>query len=685
MNDSPRLRLSILGFVAFMLFTALVARLYYLQVLEETDFEAVATANIEREVLIPASRGRVLDSKGRVLVDNRVSNVVTVDKAALRDVLVDVSERTAMVERLAGEISKTGHLTKVRTIQEALDDPKFGPFDRVPIVEDVDEEFTVFLGERFDEFIGVEVAQVSVREYPFGDLGAHVLGFVGPIDEEELEAFANKEKTYHPNDDIGKSGVELVFEDELRGTPGRRVIKVDGSENFVEELAFEEPVAGNDIRLTLDIELQAYVETELEAQIRFARTQVDNTKDDRPPEFFNAPAGAAVVLDPNNGAVLAMASHPTYDPSDFIGGISVERFEEYREDVGAPLNNRAIQGVYPPGSTFKPFTAYAALNSGLLGPRGVFSASTFTPDPGFYELQRCLGNCTFTNANSTPYGDVDLRRALTVSSDVYFYKLAEAFEVRAGVERIAIQDNARLFGYGESSGVPLPFEHPGRLPTPESRQAQHDDNPIAFPNPEWTTGDTLNTSIGQGEVGATPLQMANAYAVLANGGTLYAPALVTDVLNPATGETVKEFGPRVRRELYWPDRFTNPILEGLLGVTRSQEGTGFDAFTGFDVFAWPVAGKTGTSEVGTKSDFALFGAFGPMPNPDYVAFAVLEEAGFGGEIAAPLVRRILEGISNDTVPPIESALDENDIYIGYESRLDRDQADGIDVVVESSD
>ena len=292
---------------------------------------------------------------------------------------------------------------------------------------------------------------------------------------------------------------------------------------------------------------------------------------------FNAPAGAMVVMDPRDGSILAMASYPTFDPELFVSGISNDDFDELTDPGNyLPLLNRAIQGTYPPGSTFKPFTAYAALDTGLIGSRGILSVNDSFYDEGVFLIPSCEGGtCRFQNAGEAAYGDVDLRLALTYSSDVYFYNLAASFDILPGFDLESVQVAAKSFGYGSRTGVTLAGEGSGRIPTPASRRDAYRENPDAFLTGQWLTGDTLNTSIGQGDVLATPLQIVNSYSALVNGGTLYAPNLGKRILDPITGETQVDFAPRVLKEIFLPDAFSEPILEGLAAVTtwRSEIGT----------------------------------------------------------------------------------------------------------------
>lgn len=662
--DSRRLRLSILGVIGLALLTTLVVRLWYLQVVTSEQFVAEAAANIIRTVPEPAPRGRIFDVKGRELVGNRIVNVVTMDAFILRD-QIGSSQRLRLALELSRQLSRSGVLTKSVELTEAMADPAYGPFDRIPLAVGVSDSIKVFLAERNEEFPGVEVVRRTQRVYPYGDLAAHVLGYIDTITAEEIEALRNHPKRYSTVDEIGKSGVELAFEDVLRGTPGWREIEVDNVGNVVRERGYRAPHPGTDVILTIDADLQRVVEEELRRGLQEARERQDESVEEGFVTFA-APAGAAVVLDPRNGNVLAMASHPGYDPRLFIGGISEEEFDTFVHPAShAPLNNRAIQGVYSPASTMKPITSYAALSTGLLGPDGFLGITQTTQDPGYHVLEDCIGECEFENPDRAPNGDVDLRLAITVSSDVYFYKLAEQFSRRAGYDEDQIQQTARDFGFGRTTGIALPFEHAGVVPDAEIKRARHDANPEAFPDPDWRTGDTINISIGQGDLGVTPLQLANSFTVFANGGRIYLPNVAVGMVDPISGELVNEIRPRLTARIYLPSDLQAPILDGMRGATtlRTDEriGTAEKAFNGFPHEQWPVAGKTGTAEVLGKADSAVFVGFGPLPQPRYLVTVLLEESGFGGEAAAPVVRRILEAVALNRIPEAPAEIPREDM------------------------
>ena len=667
--QSHRLRLAVLAAVVISLFVPLIGRLWYLQVIKETAFVERAADNTTETIIELAPRGRILDVQGRVLVDNRASILVTIDKEEMASVAAD--DLQDLFFSLATEISRSGNLTKVNQIEAAYRSNRYGPFAEVPVVQDISEELQIYLAEYSYKFPGVNTTVTTVRDYPYGSLAAHILGYVGLLSEDEMSSVALKQKTYLANDEIGKSGIELFYEDALRGTPGRKVVTVDKFNNILEVNEEVPAKAGSDVQLTIDIDLQALAEQELARGLTLARQQPTKFEEEGV-VIFNAPAGAMVVMDPRDGSIVAMASHPTFDPELFVSGISNDDFDDLTDPGNfLPLLNRAIQGTYPPGSTFKPFTAYAALDTGLIGSRGILGIDDPFYDEGIFTIPNCEGGtCQFQNAGEAAYGDVDLKLALTYSSDVYFYNLAASFDILPGFDLESVQVAARAFGYGSRTGVTLAGEGGGRIPTPASRRDAYRENPEAFLTGQWLTGDTLNTSIGQGDVLATPLQIVNAYSALINGGTLYAPNLGARILDPISGETQVEFAPRVLKEIYLPDAFSDPILEGLADVTtwRSEigtEGTAYNAFKDFPHDEWPVSGKTGTSEKQVENaliaDYGLFVGWGPNPNPEYVAVVVLEEAGFGGQVAAPVIRKYFERIALGSVPAYLSQSEKDEL------------------------
>jgi penicillin-binding protein 2 len=502
----------------------------------------------------------------------------------------------------------------------------------VPIGRDVPKETLIYIREHAAEFPGVAHTRLTEREYTQGGLAAHTLGYIAEINADELAARKRLRRGYKPGDTIGKTGVELNFENDLRGQPGIEELEVDAAGRVLRTLNSRPPVPGHDVKLTIDANVQRMVEASLAEGLAVAREGRDREFKKR----FLAPAGAAVVLDPRDGSVLAMASNPTYDPSIYVDG-SVDEFKRLQDPaLHAPLNDRASEGLYAPGSTFKLVTSIAAMTKGLI------SASTTVDDKGSIKI----GNQVFRNAGSAPHGRVRLDRALTVSSDVFYYSLGEKFwNARGRYGDAAIQDTARDLGLGE--GI-------GRVPDPEIRKRLHDANPKAFPNGGWFPGDNANLAIGQGEMAITPLQLANAYATFANGGTLWAPRLGTEIID-ANGKKVRDVAPRAVRRMELAPNVRNPILAGLAGVVKDRRGTAYGAFSGFPYDRVPLAGKTGTAEVANKQDTAIFTAFGPVDNPQFEVTVLLEEAGFGADAAAPVTRRIIDGLIGEPLKPIARA------------------------------
>jgi penicillin-binding protein 2 len=665
-GDSPRLRLGIVGIVVFSLFAALVLRVSILQILAADQYTQVSESNRVRVIAEEAPRGRILDTNGKVLVGNRSSRVVTIERDEL-DAL-DAADRRGLLTRLATELTGFGVPTKVARLERRVVDPQYSPLQPIPVAIDVSPEFEVFLAERSAEFPGVSVRRETVRSYPYGASAAHLVGYVGRISADEYAvatevsadaatAAANGDpppvvvdgvianaaitKPYQPDSGVGRTGLERAYEADLRGVPGRRTVEIDSSGTPVRTTEVIPAVPGADIQLTIDIDLQERTESELAAQLENLRGSRI-----RAGAVTKAPAGSVVLADPGDGSVRALASFPTFQPADFVNGISVERYETLTGGAATenPLINRAISGQYAPGSTFKPLTAWAALATGL-----VDAGVTFN-DQGSYRLAGCEGPaCLRTNNNGTALGVVDISRSLTQSSNVFYYWLGERFWQTRAARGDLFQDSLAQLGLGQTTGVDLGGEAAGVVPGPRWKKDLWEVLPPdqqEFGDPTWYPGDEVSMAIGQGDVLVTPLQMAFAFGVFANGGTLYAPRLVERVIpwdaDPADPTSGVVVGPVVVREVAMESAWRNVIVSGMLGVTQQGSGTASSAFAGWDQDAWPVAAKTGTAEVAGRADSSVFGAFGPANNPDLVAFAVLEESGFGGEAAAPMVRRILD-------------------------------------------
>jgi penicillin-binding protein 2 len=653
-NDNPRLRLSILGVVVFSLFAALFARLWYLQIMSTGEFQEIAESNRIRPVAVEAPRGRIFDRNGKLIVGNRVSVQVTIDRSAL-DELED-EERQAVLARVADALSQNGVPKTVAQLEERIADQRYSPYVPVPVAGDVPEDLKIWIDEHHDELPAIAAERVAVRSYPYQRLAAHVLGYTGKVTKEELDAVPDeleKAKPYTLNDEIGKSGLERMYESELRGIPGLRRIEVDADGDPVRTIDDRPPVPGNDLYLNLDIDIQAVAEQALKSGLDKAAR--------RGSFGYDAPnvgaVGSTVVLDPNNGGVIAMASFPNYAPADFIDGISQNEWSFLTDKANHfPLNNWAIQGQYAPGSTFKPFTANAALTVGLVTPQ------TTIEDRGVYEIPNCKDErCERTNDGKKAYGRVDLRRSLTVSSDVYYYGLGAQFWIQrdnlGGPERMA--ELLEEWGFYDDTGIDLPNEKAGRIPSPAWKKQFCENTPCI--DDRWFTGDSVNMAIGQGDVLVTPLQLASSYATLGNGGTRWVPQLVREIRAPQTEEVVAQISPEAIGSVDMQPEWRTAMIEGLIGVTTQEGGTAVGAFSGFPSDTFPVAAKTGTAQVAKKAPTAVFGAFAPAGAPQFAISVLLEESGYGGSAAAPVARRLLDVLSG-TVPKPD-ALDANAVAV----------------------
>jgi penicillin-binding protein 2 len=637
-----RLRLTVVGVVVISLFAALLTRLWYLTVLDSPGLAAEAKKNEIRPLCESAPRGRILDRTGKVLVDNELTTAVTLSRA-------DAKQHPEDLPRLSALLG-----VAVPDLQKRLDDPRYTGLKPIPIAFDVPDDKVIFIEEHAEEYPGVAAQPLATRRYPLGRLASHVLGTVGPVTQAELHARgADVGNTgdpikdcdrYGQNDEIGKTGVESSFESSLRGTPGVVELEVDRSGKVVSSRTLREPKAGDDVVLTLDADLQQTVEDSLKQGLLVARTKRETKFDTA---NLRAPGGSATVVDSTDGSVLAMASYPDFAPADFVGGISQQDFQAYNDDPNKPLNNRAIQGLYPPASTFKLPMSVAALTKGVIpSPQWTYV------DTGTYTIPgQCAGRCKFQNSGGgQAHGRINLSSALTVSSDTFFYNVGANFWItrkQAGLSDTAMQDVARAFGLGSKTGIPLASEAGGRVSDPNVRKKLHDANPQVFPDPQWRTGDSVITAIGQGETVVTPLQLAMEYATFANGGTLYSARIAQQVKDP-DGTIAKDLGPNVRSTIDIPQAVRDPIVAGLRGVVANQAGTAYGAFQGYSGMS--VAGKTGTAQQTHAQDTAVFCSFGPVEAPRYAISVVLEEAGFGGTTAAPVARRIWEHLSNPTKP-----------------------------------
>jgi penicillin-binding protein 2 len=599
------LRVAVVGGLGVALFAILFFRLWNLQVLSGDEYLAEAKNNRTREFKVIAPRGDILDREGEVLVDNRTSLALQINTSKLPE--NPAEERTELVR--LGELAGMSLRKVRRTIEESEEVAAGAP---VTLRRDVGYDLIAYVEENQDEFPGVSVERVFVRNYPNGSLAAHVLGNVGEIEEEEL-----KEPQYgnlEPGDEIGQAGVEDSYDDFLRGDPGLTRIQVDalGQPTPGGQLVSTPPTPGDSLKLSIDADVQRAGEEALSAR---------------------GLPGAFISMNIENGQILALGSNPTYDPTDLIEPTQREVNELYRDPVLAPLFNRATEGAYPTGSIFKVIPALAALENGVIGPNEPIY------DPG----QITIGGDEFRNAGGQPWGSVALARALQVSSDVYFYTLGARMW-----DTGELQEWAHKLGIARWTGLDLPEEEEGLLPTREWRDQLYKEGNTDRP---WSIGDNVQLATGQGDLQTSPLQMAIAYAALGNGGKIVTPHVGMEV-EDAFGRVLREFEPKVRRKVQIDPDYRATILEGLHLAAQVEDGTGAGIFGGFPI---DIAGKTGTAERDGHADQSWFAALSPYPNPRIVTIATVEEGGFGAESAAPAVLQILEAIYDKHASAISSA------------------------------
>ena len=625
-QPSPRLRLSILIVVVMCLFSALFARLWFLQVINAPKAQAAAADNGVRLLYVQAPRGRILDRNGNVLVGNVNEPVIEVDRQA-------ASQNPAMVARLAPLLGMT-----VKQLTTAIDNLQYSPYAPVPVMPDASALQILYVQEHQELFPGVKATSMSVRTYSaMGKAAANLVGYVGQIDSTMLARL--KGQGYQAGDQIGLAGVEAGYERYLRGTPGVQRVQVDSSGHVLASLTGTAPVPGNDLRLSIDGHIQLVAEQALAQGLAAARQTFDPTTN----RDFAAPAGSAVVEDPRTGRILALATTPTYDPSQFVGGISQANYKALLDNPSYPLLDRTIQGAYAPGSTFKLVTATAGLRYGLVTPYSIFN------DTGSMQV----GNFVAHNDNGEAYGPIDLAQAITVSSDNYFNTIGlKLWYGRQQYGDEALQNVARQYGFGSPTGIALPNESAGKVPTPRSYVKDHQAHPGVFQQAQWYPGNSDQLAIGQDELLVTPVQLANAYATFANGGTRYVPQLVVDAQS-GSGRVAKVFAPQVAARVELQPEWRAAMLAGFQGVVNNSRGTAYGVFNGTPVASVGIAGKTGTAQVNApRQATSVFTSFAPVSNPQYVVDAFMEDSGYGASVAGPVVREIYDALFHFPLQPV---------------------------------
>jgi penicillin-binding protein 2 len=601
------LRASALGLVAVVAFGVLALRLWSLQVLRGPHFASAASQQTFRVVELPAARGSIVDAKGRTLVTTKGQLALTADPDTLGKVVDGQWEPTAEGRRALERIARLSGQTEATFVRRIRDSLVRSPYAPAQILPQLSRKLDAFLEERAAAFPGFSVAPVPARGYPQGELGSEFLGLLGEIGPDEL-----KQKRFawaKPGVVIGTSGVEATYDRILNGGLVKARVQVDSMGRPVGRLRQAQPVPPQSLQLTIDTRIQRVAERALADGVATAH-KLGHT---------DSAGGAAVVLDAHTGGVVALASYPGFSQ------VAAAHNREYLAASGVSQIDRATQGVYPAGSTFKPIVAEAALQEGLITP------SSYLACTGSYTV----GNTVFHNVEAGVNAMLTLPEALSMSCDTWFYRVGMMMYGRLQQGDLTLQRWARKLGLGHPTGLDLPGESPGVVPTPAWLKRTQTGWAKT-----WYAGTSVNLSIGQGFLQVTPLQLAVAYAALANGGTVVRPHLAEAVLDPA-GHVVRRLGKRPARKLSLTG--LQAIRDGLFSATHSAGGTSTSVFGDFPV---DVSGKTGTAEAPPGSDHSWYASWAPSGHPRYVVVVLIEHGGFGAQAAAPAAKEIYSALFN---------------------------------------
>ncbi len=606
-----RMRLAISAGFVLVLFLLLYARFYYLQIIQQEHYHTLAEANrISIAPLVPY-RGLISDRNGRILAQNYSAYTLEVVPSKIQDLEATLNELATIIEITPADRQRFNKLLK-----------ESKRFKSLPIRNRLtDVEIATFATNRY-RFPGIEIKAQVYRQYPEKEMVSHVIGYISRINDQDLEQLESSGElhNYRGSHHIGKTGIEQSYEKQLHGVTGFEEVETDAAGRSIRVLSRTPPTPGNNLILTLDIGLQEVAEI-----------------------AFSDRRGALVALDPNNGEVLAFVSKPGYDNNLFIGGIDQENWNLLNNSIDRPLNNRALRGVYPPGSTFKPFMALAALELGKRTPE--YSMS----DPGYFSLPGVSRR--YRDWKPGGHGRVDLHKSLVVSCDTYYYSLANDL----GIDNI--HNFISQFGLGSKTGIDIEGEASGLLPSSSWKMRQH--------KQKWYAGDTISVSIGQGYNLTTPLQLAFATMLIANNGKAYLPHLVKQIQNSQTGE-VQDIPAKLLYSLNLKPKNLEVVKNALVDVTRPG-GTAAKAGANAD---YTFAGKTGTSQViaikqGERyneklinerhRDHAMFIAYAPADDPKIALAILVENTGTGGSTAAPIARQVFDYFLLGKLPEMDLA------------------------------
>lgn len=602
-----KIRLIVLGALVLISFGLLASRFYVLQIVKHNHYHTLAENNRISIVPVAPNRGLITDRNGITIAHNFFVYTLEITPSKVDNFDETITEISKLVEISNNDLKR---FNKLKARSHA--------FESIPIRTHLNEiEAAKFAANRF-RFPGVEIKSRLFRHYPNGKLGVHIAGYIGRINDNDLDNLqkADMLSNYKGTDHIGKSGIEQFYENDLHGTTGFQQVEINADGKAVRVLSSTAPVSGNNLTLSIDLKLQDIAE-----------------------KGFGDRRGALVAIEPQTGEILALVSMPTFDPNLFVGGIDTTNWRLLNESIDKPLINRPLRGVYPPGSTFKPFVALAGLQAGKRKPP--FSIR----DAGYFMLPN--SSHRYRDWKVGGHGFVDMQRAITISCDTFFYGLA----VELGIEKLT--DFVRHFGFGKRTGIDINGENGGLLPTPEWKQRR-------FKQP-WYMGETVIVGIGQGYTLVTPMQLAYATSVLANKGKAMKPHLVKAITDVKTSST-KTVQPMVNDNIILDDNNLEIVKQGMIDVTLPG---GTAARVGANA-GYSIAAKTGTAQViGIKQnerydenniderhrDHALFIAYAPADNPKIAIAAIVENGGHGGSAAGPIVRQVMDYYLLGKLPP----------------------------------
>ena len=696
-KSNLKLRYNILTALTYLVGIVLIIQLFNLQIVHGAEYREESNTRLTRESTLEAARGQILDRTGTALVKNSTKFSLElyktkIDNSKLNESILNIvnllekyqvnyvdtlpvkinpyeftisdenlekwkknysldAEATAeeafnkFKEKYRIENTDISEVRKIMAIRYAITTVGYSSTKALQIAEDIPREAVAELSENSDKFPGINIVTKPVRQYTSGTLAAHILGYASKISSEEYE---KKKNQYNQNDIIGKSGIEYVFEDYLKGKNGTKQIDMAVDGTITSEYTSKEAVAGSDIVLTIDSKLQKITEEALESNIKKIASGGFG-------KVYNAKAGSCVVMNVKTGEVLAMASYPTYNPSDFVGGISNENWNKYSQNSAKPLMNKAVQNSYPPGSVFKMVTAIAGLQSGAI------TRNEMINDTGVYKKYNLSWPCWYYTDFHRGHGRLNVSGAIEKSCNYFFYETGD----RMGIETLA--KYAKYFGLGVKTGIQLPSETSGAMATPEYAKTV---------GVTWTKGQTINASIGQGLDSFSPLQMAKYVSMLANGGKNIDVSIVKDVVkSDGTATSTEEINNYVNQKLGLQDeqqedlpidkQNLNAILQGMKSVTSDTTGTAYVRFKDFGI---EVGGKTGSAEApsqnGKQIVHAWFAGFAPYDDPE-IAVVVMVENGGHGNYTAEVVRDVMGeyfGMNTQDVQEDMSAISYNQSF-----------------------